>query len=154
MEQGIFKNWDLSKVSVPMNGYDFVFTIGTMHNESGVLDLLYLQLSGYSLDFEKKSFCALYFDSDFVLMTAVQEAAIKLEREDPGFLERKGSQALDIVAEKVVIQKKRKAKGKVFSIRFDTQLQTKFAESCKKTGKSQSAVMRKLMENFISGVEA
>ena len=149
MEQADIKNWEISKVSFPMNGYDVVFKIGTMHDNTGVLDGLYLYVWGESLDPEKRSFSAHHFDSDFVSIMAVQQAAIDYERGNPGFLEREGSQALEIVAEKVI-----KAKRKVFSIRFDTEMQTKFAESCKKTGKPQSAVMRKLMENFISGVEA
>jgi hypothetical protein len=154
MEQTDIKNWEISKVRVPMNGYDVFFKIGTMHDNTGVLDGLYLYVWGESLDPEKRSFSAHHFDSDFVSIMAVQQAAIDYERENPGFLEGKGSQALEIVAEKFIKQKNDKAKRRVFSIRFDTELQTKFAKSCKKSGKSQSAVMRKLMENFISGAEA
>lgn len=154
MEQADIKHWEISKVSVPMNGYDFVFKIGTMHDNTGVLDGLYLYVWGKSLDPEKESFSSHHFDSDFVSIMAVQQAAIESEREDPGFLERGRCQALDLVSEKVIKQKKNKAKKKVFSIRFNTDLQTKFAEKCKQTGKTQSDVMRKLMESFISGVEA
>lgn len=154
MEQADYKNWEISKQSVPMNGYDFVFTIGTMHDNTGALDGLYLEVWGKSLKPEKRSFLDNYFDSDFVSLMAVQQAAIDSEREDPGFLERNRSRALEIISEKVIKQKKIKAKKKVFSIRFNTELQTKFAEKCKQTGKTQSDVMRKLMESFISEVGA
>lgn len=154
MEQGSIKDGEFSRVTVTMNGYYFVFKIVTLYNDRGVLSTVYLCVFGCSLENDKKNFVDVHFGSDIVSMMAVQNAAIEAERQDPGFLERKGTYALDIIAEKVFEEKKRKAKKKVFSIRFDTDLQTKFAEKCKQTGKSQSAVMRKLMEDYISGVEA
>lgn len=154
MEQDKLQSQLLSSETIQLHGIDYVFSIGTMHDKNGVIDGLYLQTRAVGTESRTRPYGDLYFDPDFAFLKAVQLAAIETERADAGFIERNGIHMFQMIADKINKHKKNKAKKKVFSLRFNTELQTKFAEKCKQTGETQSEVIRTFMERFISGVES
>lgn len=93
----------------------------------------------------------LFFEHpDLDHITQVRDAVIEAEKNSEFFIARSGKEVLQDMSLKILPLEKSK-KEKVFSMRFDRELKARFAEKCERNGRSQSEVMRVLMESYIAG---
>lgn len=144
------KSHVVSQETVSLHGFEYSFKIGTMHDESGVHDGFYLEVWSKAVGSEKIGICDSHYDSDVDYLKKLQRAAIEEEKAKQHFMRDSEHNLFRLLSNKIKNQERGKAKKKVFSIRFDGDLQTKFAETCRQSGRSQSEVVRVLMEGYIA----
>ncbi|WP_313706653.1 ribbon-helix-helix protein, CopG family [Massilia sp.] len=88
-----------------------------------------------------------HLDLDHVMQ--VRDAVIEAEKNSEFYIVRAGKEVFQDMSLKISPSKKPK-KEKSFSISFNRELKAKFAEKCKRSGRSQSEAMRILMEYYLA----